>query len=361
MISKKFHQSTTWSLRLLLATLFVVTAFFVNAAASETLPPEGMTVADVYAPGEGPAVGRIASVRGEVVIMHAERRTVGYMARKGLPLYEGDALATRKKSRVSVRLNDDSFISLAADTTLVVDKSVYKPAQKERSVLTRMIMGMARFVVRKLANSKRSEFEVRTKTSIAGVRGSDFIVKASDIVTEIITMKDTRLAVSSHAYPDRVTMLSDFQRTTVAAGALPKDPVGVRQGEIDRLKEIFPDQSPAGSRSGASKPKGKIADGQVVHKPGGQGMRDLGKGGASTPASTGSQGSGISGSVVNQATLNNVSNIAEGTESSANMGAVKIKGSKVGGEIDNKSQADDVTNISEGEETESNVGSIIVE
>ncbi len=361
MNSTNGQKKASWFSRFPLGALCIALLMFAGPAASETLPPKGMTVTDAYEPGQGPPVGGIGLVRGEVVIMHAERRTTGYRAKKGLLLYQGDALVTRKKSMVAVRLNDGSLISLSAETTLVVDKSIYNPAREERSVFTRLALGMARFIVQKLENFKRSDFEVQTKTSIAGVRGSDFIVKASAHFTEIFTMEDTRLAVSSLAYPDRETILTDFQQTTVAAGALPKDPVGVQQGEIDALKEIFPD--PPGPASKTSPSKSKTADGQVVNRSASQSMRNLGHGkdAASTSAPGGAGGSEVTGSVVNQARLKNAANISEGANSTANMGAVEIKESKVGGEIDNQSQADDVTNISEGRETESNVGSIIVE
>jgi hypothetical protein len=213
--------------------------FGADEGSPKSLIPENVTIAEGFEPGIGEPVGKILMVNGEAVIIHADASRA-YRVRKDLPLYNSDAVVTRAKARLRISLNDGSMTTLAADTRLIISKSDYDPEKKDRSAFLGMEAGKARFWAVKMKDFKNSEFKVKTKTAVAGVRGSDFVIIASDVLTEVTTLKDTTLDLISLAQPDaEPVLLSDFMRSRVGEGKLPTAAEKVQMEEIERLMKEF--------------------------------------------------------------------------------------------------------------------------
>ena len=206
--------------------------------AAEPLLPEGLVMKEDFKPGIGLPVGKVLLVQGEVVTIH-ENESTGYYTRRNQPIFKGDKIVALEKGRVRIKLNDGSIITLASATKIVINKSVYNPDKKSRSSFIGMDKGKARFLIKKLADYKNDEFNVKTKTAVAGVRGSEFIIRATELLTEIITLKDTRLEVFGLAKPGvKTIVLKDFEKTVVALGELPAEvemvtPIEVKQFNIE--------------------------------------------------------------------------------------------------------------------------------
>ncbi len=218
------------------------------AGPSDRIDIEKIIVREVYEPGNGSAVGKIRQVSGTVLIVH-QAQEHGYRAEKDLDLFKGDTVFTGKDGNASFALNDGSFISLSPGTQMVINKSVYAVKQKTRSSFMNMITGKARFVVKKFVDARHSEFKVKTRTSVAGVRGSDFIIDAAETITEITALEKTEIEVISLSNPEAEPLvLHDFEQTTVSMGGLPEEAQKVKSEEIDRLMKEFKflpsDQSP---------------------------------------------------------------------------------------------------------------------
>ncbi len=224
--------------------LSVCLALYGHAFGAAGLLPEGLTVQDGYTPGYGEPIGQIDEVRGTAVIIHPDA-TVGYRAAKNLPVYKNDTLVTLEDGHLGVILNDGSFLSLSPKTRLQINKSVYAPEQKTRSSFMDMALGKARFVVQKLVDAKHSEFKVKTKTSVAGVRGSDFIILATEELTEVTALSDTVLEVASLATPaEPPLVLTDYRQTRIQLGAPPTEPQELDAREVERLMKEFKVQPP---------------------------------------------------------------------------------------------------------------------
>jgi len=206
---------------------------------SQTLP-EGLTIKEDYSPGIGLPLGKIVLVQGKAVIIHHHNTQVGYEAKKELPLYQKDKLITLDTGRISFQLNDGSQMSMASNATMTINKSVFDPIQKDRTIFMNMPKGKSRFTVKKLKNFKRSAVKIKTTTAIIGVRGSDFIVMASEQNTEIVTLDQTVLEVNSLFDPSaQAVLLQAFERSEVEIDALPSLPETVRPEEIDGIMEEF--------------------------------------------------------------------------------------------------------------------------
>jgi hypothetical protein len=231
-----FKGKSIYTLCAIPVLLFVGTAF---SSSSEPMLPDGLIIEDIFKPGLGAPVGKVLLVQGKAVIMH-KRMPRGYWAKKGLPLFKGDTIITQQKGRIRFELNDRSIVSLASRTKMVINKSVYDPIKKSRLSFLKMALGRGRFLVRKLFDLNRSRFSVKTPTAVVGVRGSDFIIRATPQVTEVTALEKTRLEVVSLAAPEvKPMVITDFERTTVEIGAPPSDVEMVAPEEIEQMKSEF--------------------------------------------------------------------------------------------------------------------------
>lgn len=244
-----FKRKSIYTLCAILVLLFVGTAF---SSSSEPMLPDGLIIEDIFKPGLGAPVGKVLLVQGKAVIMH-KRMLRGYWAKKGLPLFKGDTIITQQKGRIRFELNDRSIVSLASRTKMVINKSVYDPTKKSRLSFLKMALGRGRFLVRKLFDLNRSRFSVKTPTAVVGVRGSDFIIRATPQVTEVTALEKTRLEVVSLAAPEvKPMVVTDFERTTVEIGAPPSDVETVAPEEIEQIKREFT------VGPGSAEPEGRI-------------------------------------------------------------------------------------------------------
>jgi hypothetical protein len=108
--------------------------------------PADTVIKDSFQAGTGLPVGKIQSVRGETFIFHLDP-SVGYRAKAGLPLYQGDTLQTRQNSLILCRLVDGSRLAMAAGTTLTLLKSKSNAARKSSLTFLSLKQGGVRFSV----------------------------------------------------------------------------------------------------------------------------------------------------------------------------------------------------------------------
>ncbi|MEW6079752.1 MAG: FecR family protein [Thermodesulfobacteriota bacterium] len=194
-------------------------------------------VSDVYLPGTGTPIGKVSSVSGDVLIMHADMGTVFY-ARKDYPVYTGDTLTSKDKGKIAIVLKDDSVLTLAPGTTLVLNEAVFDPQEKKRSAMISLITGKARFLVKKFADFQNSTFAVKTKTSVAAVRGSDFIIEQRGDQTIITTMGMTVLSVTNTSNPlaEPITVTS-MQQLILTLAQLEGSPFNVTEEQLIQILE----------------------------------------------------------------------------------------------------------------------------
>jgi len=230
-------RSLYYVVSVLTTFLLLGSAFAYNS--TESMLPQGLVIEDMFQPGYGSPVGRVLVVQGNVVIMHKDMLR-GYRAKKDLPLFKRDIIVTQKKGRIRFEMNDGSLLTLGSSTKLVIDRSVYDVKKKSRSSFFRLALGKARFWAKKLMDFKHSRFKVRTPTAVLGVRGSDFIVKATLKLTEVTALEKTVLEVVSLAFPEAKPMVvKDFEQTTIEEGALPTDVTIVTPEKIEEMKKDF--------------------------------------------------------------------------------------------------------------------------
>ena len=193
------------------------------------------SVSSDYLPGPGTPIGTIRNVYGKVFIMHEDMGMI-YAAQENLALYAGDTLTTKQNGRITFVMKDDSLMTLAPNTTMVLTEAVFDPVAKRRTSLVNLIAGKARFFVKKFADFQHSTFNVRTKTSIAAVRGSEFIIEQVGDKTIITTMGQTVVEVTNTENPLMGSItVSSFQQLIVELGKLPGNPISISEQELRNI------------------------------------------------------------------------------------------------------------------------------
>lgn len=265
---RKFKAASNYILIAILSFLFAESALGYQKTPSGPLLPADLVIEGIFKPGTGIPVGRVLLVQGDVVIMHVDK-TRGYRAERNSPLFKGDTLVTREKGRIRFTLNDDSIMTMASRSKLVLSQSVFEPKKKSRFSFLKMDTGKVRFFVKKMLNFRRSEFKVRTPTTVIGVRGSDFIVVATEMRTSITALEETILELVSTAALDAPPVLiKDFERAIVEEGKLPSDVIKVSPEEIkemineiaisiDRVEPAGKIDLQKGGEAGKGKPEGE--------------------------------------------------------------------------------------------------------
>ncbi|MBF0449298.1 MAG: FecR domain-containing protein [Candidatus Magnetomorum sp.] len=210
------------------------------SAIGEDLFPDNLVIKDTYVPGTGLPIGQVVMVDGEAIIVH-ENEGRGFLAKKEMMLYIGDTLVTRPHGRISIRLDDNSRISMGATTKMILSRVIFDPDNQNRASFIQLGSGKARFRVKKLSHYKNSSFKVKTPTALIGVRGSDFIIQTTLERTEVTTLSDTLLTlISLTALDIPPVLLKDFTWAMVEHGDLPSAVEEITIEAIEALKAEFP-------------------------------------------------------------------------------------------------------------------------
>jgi hypothetical protein len=191
-----------------------------NQSFAQSLVPQEVIINQTYRPGPGLPVGKIQSVWGAVVILHADM-IEGYPAKVGLPLFNGDTIITTEHARFGCKLNDGSIIRLASNSKLSINRSIHHTKRKSSFSALSLIPGNGYFKIAKLAEFEPREFKVKTDVVVAVGSEADFILMVAEGINEILALQASVLQVASLEDPDQKIILSDFQRAVIQQGELP--------------------------------------------------------------------------------------------------------------------------------------------
>jgi hypothetical protein len=224
---------------ILLLLLVALNSGITETKASEEHVPEGVTMQADFKPGYGETLGIFKKTLGQVVLIHATD-TLGYWAVNELPLYMKDKIVTPEEGLALLQFLDESTISVAEDSELIINRFIFDPSKFDRSTFLNLKSGKSRFWVKKLKDYTRSEFKVKTKTMVAGVRGSDFVVEVGNGFTNVTALDDTVLELVSLKAPDKVIVLRSFEKARVESGQEVSPIEEVTPAEAAKIKNEMP-------------------------------------------------------------------------------------------------------------------------
>jgi hypothetical protein len=112
-------------------------------------------------------VGLIVALRGNVLI-HRDNKSIDALLKDNVLLR--DTIETKEASRVKMLFSDDSILTLAEKSNLIVKEYLYSEEREKGRSIWNLLEGKLRSLVGK------TEFWVHTPTTIIGARGTYFIV-----------------------------------------------------------------------------------------------------------------------------------------------------------------------------------------
>jgi hypothetical protein len=130
------------------------------------------------AAGADDDVGRVKVARGGVSI---RRAGASLPAAVGMTLQEGDVIVTGGDGSAGVTFHDDSLLSVGPDTVLAIDRFAFDSTTHAGRFDTSLRQGTLSAVSGKIAKQSPDAMKVRTPSTILGVRGTEFVVRAAPV------------------------------------------------------------------------------------------------------------------------------------------------------------------------------------
>lgn len=118
-------------------------------------------------------IGRIKRVTGQAWVERAGKRLPPSV---GQPLLKGDTLVTGKDGRLSVTFIDNTRFSAGPGSRIALSDFRFDETTHKGAFLTRVDRGSLAVVSGQIAKEDPKAMQVRTPTSLLGVRGTRFIV-----------------------------------------------------------------------------------------------------------------------------------------------------------------------------------------
>jgi FecR protein len=120
-------------------------------------------------------IGLTTGIDGKVYQTHKDQ-SEKFQAELAGPIFMDDQFETEYTSKALFTFDDQSTLTMSEDTVININKHIFNPDKNIRETIINASLGWVRFkVTKKLANG--SSFKVVTPTAIAGVRGTEFVVK----------------------------------------------------------------------------------------------------------------------------------------------------------------------------------------
>jgi hypothetical protein len=191
-----------------------------------------------WIPGALAGIGFIAGVQGDARVI---RQSESLPATVGFVVELSDRLVTGRKGRIKVLFSDDSLLTVASETELTITEHIFKAKANQRKTIMELVKGKIRALVQKEVTGVSGVFEVHTNNAVAGVRGTEFIVAATDTELRLWTISGDMDLVGSDGSKKIVVA---GERCEVLQGVATA-PHAVAQAELNEVRqETDLEQSP---------------------------------------------------------------------------------------------------------------------
>jgi len=141
--------------------------------------------------------GTVTFVAGEAT-RSAEGKTEKLTV--GCAVFQGDVLETQKRTRLEVKLADQSVVRLGPSSKANIQAAAFGKTVEERKVSAKLLVGKVWANVAKAVGGEQ-RFEVQTENAVAGVRGTTFRVDAATDRSVVVRVYSGTVAVASGPLP----------------------------------------------------------------------------------------------------------------------------------------------------------------
>ncbi len=147
-------------------------------------------------PARAPA-GSVTFVAGE-----ATRTAKGKTEKLavGSKVFEGDVIETQRRTRVEVKLGDQSVLRIGPLSKVTLQSATFGKSAADRKVSAQLAAGNVWANVAKAVGGE-ARFEVQTENAVAGVRGTTFRVDAAKDRSVVVKVYSGTVAVAAGPIP----------------------------------------------------------------------------------------------------------------------------------------------------------------
>jgi hypothetical protein len=149
----------------LLAALLAMQAPRVLAQGQPSAPQNQLPAAD------NSTIGSVATVTGGPIVMRGDKQ---YSLATGNELFQGDILQTGAGGGLGVTFDDETTLTLGANTRVSISDYVYGKANARSTAVINVLRGTLAFVAGQVA--KTGDMKISTPTASLGIRGTTGLV-----------------------------------------------------------------------------------------------------------------------------------------------------------------------------------------
>lgn len=233
----------------------------------------------------------------------------------------GDFIATEKRSRIQIRFDDNTIVTLGESATIKLSDYMWSAEKQKGRFKLNITEGFFRIIGGKITKNSPKDFIAKTPVASIGIRGSSYAGQQSK--SGLLVFLESGKGIDVYNSRGSVALLSPGKGTRV--NDKNSRPSKARFFHSNEIKQILQQSSVE-----------------------------------SNPESIGSRISGTA-TIINDARVTNTTNIASGKNNTARVGSINIRGSEVSGQITNSVDISDSANISEGSNNEAHMGTIDVD
>jgi hypothetical protein len=118
----------------------------------------------------------------------------------GTPVFAGDVIETQKRTRLELKLADQSVLRLGPSARVDLSAASFGRSVEDRQVSAKLQVGNVWAKVAKTVGGE-SRFEVKTENAVAGVRGTTFRVDAAQDRSVVVKVYNGTVAVAGGRIP----------------------------------------------------------------------------------------------------------------------------------------------------------------
>ncbi len=122
-------------------------------------------------------IGQVKIAKGQVTI---DRQGKTMPAAVGARLQTADIVKTGADGSVGITMDDDSLLSAGPNSALSLDNYAFDSTTNQGRLDTSLNKGTLSVISGRIAKQTPDAMTVRTPNAILGVRGTEFVVSASD-------------------------------------------------------------------------------------------------------------------------------------------------------------------------------------
>lgn len=195
------------------------------------------------------ACGEILVSKGDVKIESASTAAGGGKvspAPVGAKVCQGDTVIAGAQSRAKVKMEDGNELNISPDSRIMLETYEYKAADNKKKVMLNVLYGKVRAATReenmyndKAKDGQANTFQVKTKSAVAGVRGTDFLTgfnrqtQKTDVVTFRGKVEFGQMGPGGKMMAP--VIVGAGQKTEMMPGMPPAPPKAVPQSEIKEM------------------------------------------------------------------------------------------------------------------------------